>query len=256
MKFQLTTDSKINDFITIFKNIKNLVALVNLIIKDDSIYIQGMDSSHICLLEILLKDSWFDLFESDNVVLGINSEMLYNVVEKWKPGYNITVNSDDYDYLTICFEADDMLTKTYNIQLIDIDSETLNVPEEDYDLDLVIKSNVFKDIISEISTFDDTINFLCTLKKINLKADGDMGNVDIEIKDNDIIEYAAALEDGDVVDIDYGVINLKEACDFYKLNTEVNVHISNDKPIKINYNIMGCENSYVRLFVAPKIKDE
>jgi len=78
-------------------------------------------------------------------------------------------------------------------------------------------------------------------------------------------EFSLRAEKGEIIQEDsknillinvYGVINLKEACDFYKLNTEVNVHITNDKPIKINYNIMGCENSYVRLFVAPKIKDE
>ena len=256
MKFQLATDSKVNDFITIFKNIKNLVPLVNLIINEDSLYIQGMDSSHICLLEILLKDTWFDLFEQENMVLGINSEMLYNVVEKWKPGYSITAYTADNDYLIIRFDADNMLTKVYSIQLLDIDSETLQVPDKEYDLDLILKSNVFKDVISEISTFDSTIKFICTLKKINLKADGDMGKVDIEIKDSDIIEYAAALEDDGNIDIDYGVGNIKEACNFYKLNENVNVHISNNMPIKIHYQIADCTDSFVRLFIAPKIMDE
>ena len=64
------------------------------------------------------------------------------------------------------------------------------------------------------------------------------------------------MEDGDELELDYNVKNILQASNLYKLNECVKIHISESMPIKINYELPGCQESFVRLFVAPKIKDD
>ena len=51
-----------------------------------------MDSSHACLVEIKLTSGWFDKYTiKDDEVLGINSEILFKVIDCWKEGQEITI---------------------------------------------------------------------------------------------------------------------------------------------------------------------
>ena len=255
MELLISEPSKIAHFITIFRNLKNLVSMVNISFSEKGFYIQGMDQNHICFLEIFIKSSWFDKFTTKDNVLGINTEILFAAINNWKEGYSITLEYDDGDELIITYKGEKLLTKQYELQLIDLDIDNINVPDTEYDLDLVLDSSVFKDVITELVQFDRNIAVSCSLEKINMKASGDMGKVNIEIQENDIIEYAAALETSETITINYGGDSILHGCNFHKLNKNVNVHISKDMPIKINYEMEHCKESYVRLYVAPKMDD-
>ena len=256
MKIGISTPAKVSNLITTFRNLYTFVSGVNIVIDDDKFYIQGMDNSHVCFIEISIKGSWFDEFEGDKNIIGINTETLFKVINNWKEGYNINLSFKNDDKLYITFKGDKLLTKRYQIPTMLFDEDTIKVPDTDYDLDLEMDSVVFKDIISEIADFDNTITFNSILKKINLLADGDMGKVDIEIQEKDILEYAVALEEEDELELDYNIKNILQASNLYKLNESVKIHISESMPIKINYELPGCEESFVRLFIAPKIKDD
>ena len=255
MKLLISDPNKIAHFIAIFRNLKNIVSMVNISFSTNGLYIQGMDQNHICFLEIFIKFTWFDEFTTKDYVLGINTEILFSAINNWKDGYSISLEYEDGDTLKITYTGEKLLTKQYELHLIDLDIDNINVPATDYDLDLVLDSSVFKDVITELVQFDRNISVSCSLVKINMKASGDMGKVDIEIQDDDIIEYAAALDDDENITLNYGGDNILHGCNFNKLNKNVNVHISKDMPIKINYEIGQCKESYVRLYVAPKIDD-
>ena len=254
-KIVITEPEKIAKLITIFRNLKNIVSMVNISITNTEFYIQGMDDSHISFLEILLKNDWFNTFEVEDTILGINTEILFMVINNWKEGYSIEITYENNDYLNITFEGEKMLSKHYEIPIIDLDIDKINVPPTEYDLDLVLDSVVFKDVITELVQFDQTILLSCSLDKILLKSKGDMGRVDIQIKEDDIIEYSAALEEKEEMSIYYSGNSILFGCNLYKINKNVSVHISREMPIKINYEMEDCKESYVRLYVAPKISE-
>ena len=69
----------------IFRHLKGIVTDVNIVISKEKFYIQSMDSSHACLVEINIEASWFDNYEVDeDEVLGINSEILFKIIDCWK----------------------------------------------------------------------------------------------------------------------------------------------------------------------------
>ena len=66
----------------------------------------------------------------------------------------------------------------------------MEIPEVEYQVDLCLKSGDFKEIVGELSLFNEVLQLNCSEDKIVLKAHGDSGSATVEIKDTDIEEYA------------------------------------------------------------------
>ena len=219
MKLVITDKKKINQLVTIFRHLKGIVVDVNLIISKEMFYIQSMDSSHACLVEIKLTRDWFDKYTiKEDEVLGINSEILFKVIDCWKDGQEITIYTKGIDNnLFIDFNGEKQVTKKFQLPLIDIDSDVMDIPEKDYDVDLMLKSNDFKELISELSIFNSNIVFNCNSdeEKVIIEANGGMGAMQVEIKDDDILELAIS-EDLDL-SVTYALYQPKQF--YYETNS-------------------------------------
>ena len=55
MKLVITEPTKVKAFATIFRQLKNIVADVNIELNYDTVYIQGMGQSQVCLFELLIQ---------------------------------------------------------------------------------------------------------------------------------------------------------------------------------------------------------
>jgi proliferating cell nuclear antigen PCNA len=262
MKLAITDKKKINQLVTIFRHLKGIVVDVNLILSEEMFYIQSMDGSHACLVEIKLTRDWFDKYTlKEDEVLGINSEILFKVIDCWKEGQEITIyTKNNNNNLFIDFNGEKQVTKKFQLPLIDIDSDIMDIPEKDYDVDLLLKSNDFKELISELSIFNSTIIFKCSSddEKVIIDANGGMGAMQVEIKDDDILEFAIS-EDLDL-SVTYALSYINTMCSFSKLNDCVYIHSSDDVPMKLHYSLDDKDSSesenYVKFYLAPKIDDD
>jgi proliferating cell nuclear antigen PCNA len=262
MKLAITDKKKINQLVTIFRHLKGIVVDVNLILSEEMFYIQSMDSSHACLVEIKLTRDWFDKYTlKEDEVLGINSEILFKVIDCWKEGQEITIyTKNNNNNLFIDFNGEKQVTKKFQLPLIDIDSDIMDIPEKDYDVDLLLKSNDFKELISELSIFNSTIIFKCSSddEKVIIDANGGMGAMQVEIKDDDILEFAIS-EDLEL-SVTYALSYINTMCSFSKLNDCVYIHSSDDVPMKLHYSLDDKDSSesenYVKFYLAPKIDDD
>jgi len=256
MKLVITEKNKVHQLVAIFRHLNGIVTDVNINLKSDSLYIQGMDASHACLIEINIEKEWFDGFEIEEGVMGVNCGMLFKIIDCWKDGQTITIYSKNYDKLSVDFEGENTLTKRFEIPLMDIDSDVMEIPETEYQVDLCLKSTDFKEIISELSIFNNTLQLNCDEEKVILKAHGDSGTATVEIKQDDIDEYA--VEEDSSLSISYGIKYINAVCAFHKLNKYIYIHSSQNIPIKLQYSLDDEDNNgrnFVRFFIAPKIED-
>jgi len=259
MKLELSNKTKVGQLVTIFRNIKTIVTDANINISETGCYIQSMDSSHVCLIEIKIGKEWFDNFNVEiPEVIGVNCEMLFKVIDCWKEGQKITIYTKNGDKLFIDFEGENTITKRYALPLMNIEAEIMDIPDAEYQVDMTLRSQDFKEIIGEMVIFNDELEIMCTDEKIMLKADGDVGEMMVEIKEDDILEYC--VEEDCNLSVKYGIRYINSMCAFYRLNADVYIHSSEDKPLKMHYsldelNSEECEN-YVRFFIAPKMNDD
>jgi len=258
MRIQLTSKAKVNQLVTLFRHLKNLVDNVNIHLTSDKFYIQGMDPSHACLVEVNIQSAWFDEYKGQNEVLGVNCELLFKVIDCWKEGQIITVETRNEEKLLIDFDGGDSISKSFSMPLVDLETEVMDIPDKEYSVDMALKSTEFKEIISELTIFNKELTVKCTEESILLEADGDAGKMQAIIKESDIEEYCVE-EDCDL-DISFAISYINQMCAFCKLNEVVYIHTSLDTPLKMHYSLddEGSEDSssYVRFYVAPIIPDD
>ena len=95
MKFKLNNIQKVSEWIEIFKFIKNINKHITFMAKKDELYIQMMDSSHVCLVEIKFPSSWFQEYESIDEVISCSSAVLVKIFGLYTTDTMIEISSTE-----------------------------------------------------------------------------------------------------------------------------------------------------------------
>lgn len=262
MKLVITEPTKVKAFATIFKQLKNVTADVNIDFTEDTMYIQGMDSAHACLFELLLQKEWFTEYTVNKpFAMGIHCEFMFKMIECLEDGQKITMYmKETADKLSVDFDSledSNTIRKSFEMPLMNIDSEHLQVPEMDYEADISILSDEFSDLISQLNIFGDDLQVNCNMETIDLTASGEMGKMTAAIKEENIVEYA--IEEDIIVNLTISIKFIQTMCGFSKISDVAYLHCSNNSPVKLHYSLddedSGDSCNYVRFFVAPKLDE-
>ena len=73
MKLVINDATKCKRFQTLFQLLSTICDDVNINVREKEMFIQGMDTGHICLFELTLTSEWFDEFnyEKTNSIYGV-----------------------------------------------------------------------------------------------------------------------------------------------------------------------------------------
>jgi len=253
MKLEINNIEKTSIFCHIFKCLKDVVDIVTLDFKEEGLYFQAMDSSHICLCELLLSSKWFDKYTLDKCeVVSIPTIGIFQVLHCFKETQTIHMEYIQ-EILNIDFIGENMMGKSFTLKTMECDSELLDIPDVDYSVDIEIKSNELNTIIQELTIFSDEIKFICKDDLLKLVSNGEIGTMNVEINDDHIISYAS--EENLELIRKFSTKYFKQACSFYKISENINLHLEVNSPIKIAYYIEN-EESYFKFYIAPKIDDD
>jgi len=262
MKLVITEPAKVKMFATIFRQLKDVVADVNIDLTAETMYIQGMGQSQICLFELLLQKDWFAEYNVDkSFVLGLHCEFMFKMLGCLEDGQKITMHmKEDEDKLSVDFESlgeNTTIKKCFEMPLMNIDSEHLNIPDKEYQADISIMSNEFSDLISQLSIFGEELQINCNMETISLTSKGDMGQMTASIEEENIVEYS--IEEDTVVNLSVSLKFIDRMCGFSKISEVAYLHCSNETPIKLHYSLDEEDSTdsknYVRFFVAPRLED-
>ena len=246
MSFVLTLKNKekVNKFIVLFKYLKNICPDVTMNISDKGLYVQGMCSAHVLMFELNISPDWFDTYTTTFVSqtnLGINCEILFKIINCIADGQMIQMRyaEKNLDKLIISLENIEenvsTLEKEFEVSLMDIDSELLEIPEIETDVDIVVSSNSFDSIINQLIMFGIDVKFTCSEKGMELESSGDSNVMKVKIKDTDIESYAIVEEY--VYESAYSLKYLHYITAFSKLNNNLDITFINDSPAKFAYNL-------------------
>ena len=91
-----TTNGEI--FTTLFQHMKLFTENVNVYFREDELFIQGMDKSHVSIFEIKLPKDWFDKYElSTEIILGINTNILFKVLNTREKTHDIQIKQNEHE---------------------------------------------------------------------------------------------------------------------------------------------------------------
>lgn len=257
MKLTITDITNAEKFVNIFQHLKNFTDNINIDFLPDKVYIQGMDSAHVCLYEISLDKSYFDeytLGDNDKREIGINNVFFFKILNTRFPNQTIELSyENDPDYLDIDFNSElkGEFNKSFQLPLMELDIEKLHIPEIEYQADLMIATTVLTKMIDEFAIFDEKINIKCNDESIHFKAVGVEGNMNVELPIEDVEEYL--LEEDGSMDVTYSIKNFQYMCGFNKLADSIKMGFSDSQPMLVSYEFGNC---YAKFYLAPSISED
>jgi len=258
MLIEIKDKKKKDTFISIFHILKNSSLQINATFNNNLCHIQGMDKSHVCLFDLILKDKWFNLFNVSNTInLSFDSNMFYSIISTKSDEQNliITKNEND-DFLSIELTTNGSkkcdYDKYFKIQLIEYDYEEMNIPQTNYDAELSLPSKKVNDMLLQLSNFGNDLNIICTDECVDFKTKGTSGEMRVNIPINDMNSYSV-LQD-EAVNLTYSLQYITKMCITNKLSTDINFNLSNECPMKINYDLG--DDSLLTFYIASKISDD
>jgi DNA polymerase III sliding clamp (beta) subunit (PCNA family) len=304
MYFIIQDKVKITKFATIFQYAKNFTESLTLYFSKDKMHIQAMDKAHVCLLDLHIQSTWFDLYEYDEQVeslfVGVNNELLYKIINTKQEQQQIKIEyHDGEDLLNISFTEKQELTmveedkketnkgkkkgkkktkkeketkkgkekgkkkeapskkktsmfdKYFDMKTMDLDEQLLDIPDNEYSVDLILPTKMFVSLSQELSMFDDSVRVVCNQDNVELVAKGHTGTMKVNMNIDDVLEYA--IEENISLDMIYSIQYFQMMCQFHKLSDKVALGFSEETPMMMKYELD--ETSFVRFYLAPKLDD-
>jgi proliferating cell nuclear antigen len=259
MNIEIHNNTNAEVFSSIFQHVKSFTDQINITFEKDKMYIQSMDSSHITIFEVNLNSTWFDVYNFDesneHVIIGIQASTFYKVLNTREKGQNLSIKflEKDDDKLFISFSGEDktIFDKNFQLPLIDIEADMLQIPDYDSAVSLTIESSRFASIVNQMQIFADTIQFNCLNDKIQLSStSGEHGKMEVVI-DNSLLESYSPGEDE--FSSSFALFKLHDICLYNKISKNVRIQLTPNFPIQIEY-LIG-EQGKLTFFLAPKIDE-
>ncbi|GLC45080.1 hypothetical protein PLESTB_001466200 [Pleodorina starrii] len=240
--------------------LKELVTEGNFDVSNTGLSLQAMDSSHVCLVSLTLREDGFEHFRCDRTMaMGIHFGNLSKILKCAGNEDTITLKAEDNaDQLTLMFEsANQDRISDFDLKLMSIESEHLGIPDQDYSAEIKMPSSEYQRIVRDLTSIGDTVLISATKEGIKFSTSGDVGTANVTLRHNTTPEKA---EDQTIIDLKEPValtFALRYLNNFSKatpLAPQVKLSLTKDLPIVVEYQVGELGN--VRFFLAPKIDDE
>ena len=258
MKITLEDTRKATKLAIIFCHLKPFTDNTVIYFKPNGIYIQCMDDGHCALFECTLDKSWFTTYDfnaaSDMPNASLNIGMFYKVLNTREDEQTVEIElTKKYeDKIFISFNGG-KTCKYFELPLLNIDHDVLNTDSiKETDIDLTIESKTLCDLINQLMIFDEVLTLSFSEEKIDMKSSGNEGSMKVDMKIDDMKEYAIA-ENTTLVQ-SYSLKYIHMMCQFNKLAGDINMGFSKDKPMTMRYDLL--DDSSVMIHLAPKVRDD
>lgn len=234
MKFELTSSQKILKLIEIFKIIKNLNNYCCLFCKEDHVYIQTMDGSHVCLLDVKIMKGWFDNYESESCMVCFHASIIVKILSLYLPKTSLKMQTNkSMDKMEVDLLYPDKIVKSFEIPLIDMDTEILETGDTEYGVDLTMRTKVFDKYINEIIMFGDVLSIKCKDENMFLSTNGNEGKYQIMIPHENMEEFV--MEEDLKLNVKTNAKYLAYISKLYCVFKHVQIQVDNQCPIKVYF---------------------
>ncbi|KAJ1941289.1 hypothetical protein FBU59_003540 [Linderina macrospora] len=245
----------------IVEALKDLINETNIDFSETGISLQAMDSSHIALCNLLLRDDGFKTYRSDRTMtLGVNLSSLSKLLKCAGNDDEVRIfTDDDADQLNFSFEsANKERVSEFTLKLMDIDADAVDIPEMDYQAVIDMSSSEFSRIIRDLGSVGEAVMIDATKQGVKFSSAGDAGKGSILLKHQKSVDGDSALATS--IEINEPVshsLALKFLSNFAKaapLADRVSIHMIEDAPVMFEFKIS--EIGHIRYYLAPQIDDD
>merc|ERR1739848_701416 len=155
---------------------------------EKGIQVQSMDSSHVALVALMLRESAFSEFKCDRPTsLGMNVEALTKVLKMCGPNDSLKLKwQNESDQISFqCESTEDDRIADFEMKLMEIESEHMEIPEQSYKVVVRMPSSEFQKICRDLKEFGETMQIQASKEGTRFTVQGDVGTGNVVLKPRD-----------------------------------------------------------------------
>jgi proliferating cell nuclear antigen len=239
---------------------KDLCKDVNFDASEKGLQVQSMDSSHVALVSLLLRESAFSDFKCDRPAsLGMNVDSLSKILKMCGPNDSLKLHcATDADVVSFqCESGEDDRIADFELKLMQIESEHMEIPEQQYKVVAKLPSAEFQKICRDLKEFGETMQVKASKEGITFSVQGDMGagNVMLKPREAEKPEDKVTLTVHEPVTATFALRYLVNFAKAAPLCGTVELGLGPDAPLLVRYNLENADNGHMQFYLAPKIDE-
>merc|ERR1712190_710588 len=233
---------------------------VNFDCSEKGLQVQSMDSSHVALVSLMLRESAFAEFKCDRPAsLGMNVDSLGKILKMCGPSDSLKMKwQQDADIVSFqCESGDKDRISDLDLKLMQIESEHMEIPEQHYKVIAKLPSAEFQKICRDLKEFGETMQVKASKDGITFSVQGDAGggNVMLKPREAEKPEDRVALTVHEPVTATFALRYLVNFAKAAPLSGTVELGLGPDAPLLVKYDLERSENGYMQFYLAPKIDE-
>jgi proliferating cell nuclear antigen len=232
-------------FVKAVELISELVLEVKIKVTDFGLSIVALDPANVAMVIFKFPKSSFLEFSTDSEenTLGVNLESLKKILKRANKNSSLILEREENK---LKIEIEDKLKRTFNLNLIEVDSEDKDIPELEYVANIELESGDFTEAVEDSSVVSDACSFVVKDGKFIIEAK-ENGSSRVEFS-SDVAKIEAE-ECSARYSLDYLQKFMKAA----KISDKTKLHFSQDHPLKIDFKF---ESISLEFILAPRMETE
>jgi len=236
---------------------KDLCKDVNFDCSEKGLQVQAMDSSHVALVSLFLRESAFAEFKCDRpTALGMNLDSLAKILKMCGPSDSLKLRWEG-GADTVSFEcesgADDRIAD-FDLKLTQLESQYMDIPEQHYKVMAKLPSAEFLKLCRELREFGETLQIKASKEGIVFSVHGDAGGGSVLLKprESDKAEEKVALTVHEPVTATFALRYLVYLAKAAPLSGSVELGLGEGAPLLLKYDVEKADNGHMQFYLAPK----
>ncbi len=181
----------------VLDSLRDMINQANFDCSADGISLQAMDEAHVSLVTMTLRAQAFEMFRCDrSLSLGINLANFCKVLKCAQNDDTVKITADDEgaDCAEFMFsnQGGDRVAH-FQLKLMDIDSEHMNVPNGEYQAVIHMPSSEYRRIFTDLSVIGDTVTIEASKQSVCFSVDGDIGVGALNVRQSDAVDEKQAV---------------------------------------------------------------
>jgi proliferating cell nuclear antigen len=239
---------------------KDLCKDVNFDCSEKGLQVQSMDSSHVALVSLLLRESAFSEFKCDRATsLGMNVDSLGKIFKMCGPTDSLKLRwQNDADTVNFqCESGQDDRIADFELKLMQIESEHMEIPEQQYPVIAKLPSAEFLKVCRDLKEFGETMQIQASKDGIRFSVQGDVGtgNVVLKPREAEKPEERVTLKVTEAVTATFALRYLVTFAKAAPLCSTVELGLGPDSPLSVKYELENADNGFMQFYLAPKIDE-
>ena len=248
MRLVLADSTVLKDSITV---ISELVNEARFKVTKEGLELIAMDPANVAMVIFKLLATNFAEYEVENEKdISLNLSNLKQILRRASANETLVIEYDQDNKLKLQFKSSSV--RTFHLPLLEIEDKEQRVPNLSFPVTIQMPSYVLGDAVEDVSIVAESVAFSAEPDKLVIDAEGDLTKVNIEVKPDDVIKLVSSTKAK--VRSKFSTEYLKKMMQGSKLADNVNVYLSQDYPLKIEYKVV--DKLSLSFILAPRMEND